>query len=57
MQQHSKPSHSMHLDLPGWPPVASAGLMMLSAMEMEEAAGPLGIFAGSGVMHYVSEAI
>lgn len=32
----------MHFDLP-LPPVASAGLMMLSMVEMEAAPGPLGI--------------
>ena len=38
MQQHSTPSHSKHLLLP---PLASAGLMMLSAMEVAALPGPL----------------
>lgn len=45
MQQHSYPSHSKHLVLPGalpWP-VASAGLIMLSMVETAALPGPLGI--------------
>ncbi|UQC85923.1 uncharacterized protein CLUP02_11422 [Colletotrichum lupini] len=38
MQQHSYPSHSMHFVLP---PVASAGLTMLSMMEVAALPGPL----------------
>jgi len=38
MQQHSTPSHSKHLLLP---PLASAGLMMLSAMDVAALPGPL----------------
>lgn len=34
----------MHFDLP-LPPVASAGLTMLSMVEMEAAPGPLGILS------------
>lgn len=37
-QQHSYPSHSMHLVLP---PVASAGLTMASMMETAALPGPL----------------
>lgn len=45
MQQHSYPSHSKHLVLPGalpWP-VASAGLIRLSMVETAALPGPLGI--------------
>lgn len=45
MQQHEYPSHSMHFVFPPAPapplPVASAGLTMLSAMDVAALPGPL----------------